>query len=65
MNRWDFGLGLLRGYEFNSGLQVNAGYQVGLVNQADELTALKNVISGSDDAKMRTQTVNVGIGYRF
>lgn len=65
MNRWDFGLGLLLGYEFNSGLQLNAGYQFGLVNQADELTALKNVISGSDDAKMRTQTVNVGIGYRF
>lgn len=65
MNRWDFGLGLLLGYEFNSGFQVNAGYQFGLVNQADELTGLKNVISGSDDAKMRTQTVNIGIGYRF
>ncbi|HBG57673.1 porin family protein [Proteiniphilum sp. UBA1028] len=65
MKRWDFGLGLLLGYEFNNGFQVNAGYQVGLINQSDELVGLKDAISGSDDAKMRTQTVHVGIGFRF
>lgn len=56
MNRWDFGMGAMIGYEFNNKLQLNAGYQFGFVNQLDEL---------KDDAKMRTQTVSVGIGYRF
>lgn len=65
MNRWDFGLGLLLGYEFDNGFQINAGYQIGLINQADDLAALSDFITGSNDAKMRTQTVNVGIGYRF
>lgn len=65
MKRWDFGLGLLLGYEFDNGIQVNAGYQIGLVNQVDDLSGLKDVISGTDDAKMKTQTVNLGIGFRF
>ncbi len=56
MTRWDFGLGFLLGYEFNNGLQINAGYQFGFINQLDAF---------KDDAKMRTQTVNVGIGYSF
>ena len=56
MNRWDFGLGILVGYEFINGIQVNAGYQLGLVDQLDAL---------KDDASMRTQTVSLGIGYRF
>jgi len=65
MKRWDFGLGLLLGYEFNNGLQVNAGYQFGLVNQVDDLGGLDKVIKTTGDPKMRTQTVNVGVGYRF
>lgn len=56
MNRWNFGLGMMLGYEFNNKVQLNAGYQLGLVNQLDAL---------KDDAKMRTQTVSVGVGYRF
>ncbi|HHV85788.1 MAG TPA: PorT family protein [Petrimonas sp.] len=56
MNRWDFGLGALLGYEFNNGVQLNAGYQFGFVDQLDAM---------KDDASMRTQTVNIGIGYRF
>ena len=56
MNRWDFGVGALVGYELFNGFQVNASYQLGLINQLDAL---------KDDAKMRTQTVNFGIGYRF
>ncbi|WP_436416555.1 porin family protein [Petrimonas sp.] len=56
MNRWDFGVGALVGYEFNNGVQINAGYQIGLVDQLDAL---------KDDATMRTQTVSLGIGYRF
>ena len=56
MNRWDFGLGTMIGYEFNNGLQLNAGYQFGFINQLDQL---------KDNHKMRTQTVNFGVGYRF
>ena len=56
MNRWDAGVGALIGFEFNNGMQINAGYQLGLINQLDAL---------KDDASMRTQTVSVGLGYRF
>lgn len=44
------------GYEFNFGLQVNASYRIGLINSLD---------SKKDDAKMNSQTMSVGIGYRF
>lgn len=44
------------GYEFNFGLQVNASYRVGLINSLD---------SQKDDAKMNSQTLSLGIGYRF
>lgn len=56
MNRWDVGLGAILGYELDNGIQLNAGYQFGFLNQLD---ALKDV------AKMRTQAVCVGVGYRF
>ena len=56
MNRWDFGLGALVGYEFSNGIQVNAGYQLGLIDQLDEL---------KDEATMRNQEVSLGVGYRF
>ena len=56
MNRWDFGLGALVGYEFSNGVQVNAGYQLGLIDQLDAL---------KDDASMRNQAVSLGVGYRF
>ncbi len=56
MNRWDFGLATLIGYEFNNGFQLNAGYQFGFINQLDAL---------KDNHKMRNQVVNFGIGYRF
>lgn len=56
MNRWDFGLGALVGYEFSNGVQVNGGYQLGLIDQLDAL---------KDDASMRNQAVSLGVGYRF
>ncbi len=56
MNRWDVGVGAMLGYEFKNGVQINAGYQIGFINQLD---ALKDV------AKMHPQTINIGIGYRF
>ena len=56
MTRWDFGLATLVGYEFSNGFQLNAGYQIGFINQLDAL---------KDDHKMLNQVVNFGIGYRF
>jgi len=56
MERWDFGLGAVLGYEFQNGIIVNAGYQQGLINI---LSAQK------DDFTMRNQTLFLGIGYKF
>lgn len=56
MNRWDFGFGALLGYELNNKFQINATYQVGVINQLDRL---------KDDAKLRSQVVSLGLGYRF
>lgn len=56
MNRWDFGLAAMLGYEFSNKIQINAGYQLGLIDQLD---------ANKDDATMRTQTVTLGVGYRF
>ncbi|MDR2040176.1 MAG: PorT family protein [Bacteroidales bacterium] len=56
LQRWDFGFGAMLGYEFDFGLQINAGYKIGVINAMDE---------GSDDAKMLPQMISVGFGYRF
>ncbi len=56
MNRWDFGFGALLGYELSNKFQINATYQVGVINQLDRL---------KDDAKLRSQVVSLGLGYRF
>ncbi|MDR0422272.1 MAG: PorT family protein [Proteiniphilum sp.] len=56
MNRWDFGFGVMVGHEFFNSMQINAGYQVGVVDQLD---AFKK------SASKRTQTLSVGLGYRF
>jgi hypothetical protein len=55
MQRWDFGVGLILGYELSNRLQITASYKIGFVN------ALRN----SDDAKMWNQTISLGLGYRF
>ena len=56
MQRWDFGLGGMVGYEFKSGISFSAGYQAGLINR---LSAEKDVVS------MKNQTLSAGIGYKF
>jgi hypothetical protein len=56
MNRWDFGIGAMVGYEFGNGIQINAGYQIGLIDQLD---------TGKDNATMLNQGISLGIGYRF
>jgi len=56
MQRWDFGAGMMLGYEFGNGLQVLASYKIGFI---DALNA------GKDNATMLNQTVSLGLGYRF
>ncbi|MDR2234207.1 MAG: PorT family protein [Tannerella sp.] len=56
MQRWDFGLGGMLGYEFSNGIQINASYKIGFM---DTLNADK------DNASMQNQTISLGIGYKF
>ncbi|MDR1371307.1 MAG: PorT family protein [Dysgonamonadaceae bacterium] len=56
MDRFDFGLGAMLGYEFNSGIFINGSYQFGLVDNLD---------ANKKNATMRPQTVSFGIGCRF
>lgn len=52
----DTGFGLKVGYEFASGLQVNASYKLSVTNVTD---------ANSGEAKLRPQTVALGLAYRF
>jgi len=54
LKEFDFGWTAMIGYEFGFGLQINAGYKMGLTDLTDKI-----------DGKMRTQGLNLGIGYRF
>jgi len=56
MQRWDFGLGAIAGYEFGNGISINGGYQAGLINT---LNAEKDAMT------MKNQTVSFGVGYKF
>jgi len=56
MQRIDFGFGAMIGYEFDFGLQINAGYKIGVINALD---------AGKDDSTMLPSTISVGLGYRF
>lgn len=54
LSHWYMGGGIIAGYEFKNGLMFNAGYKLGY-----DLSS-KDKISGAD-----TQTISIGIGYRF
>lgn len=56
LNRWDFGAGIMLGYEFDSGWTINASYKMGFLDMLDEM---------KDDATMRNQTLSLGVGYKF
>lgn len=56
MKRMTAGITALLGYEFASGFQVNANYKFGITNDLD---------AEMIDAKMRAQSVSIGIGYHF
>lgn len=52
----DVGFGILLGYEFACGIQLNAGYKLGVANILD---------NNSSSFTMLPQAVSLGIGYRF
>ena len=56
MHRWDFGLGIIAGYEFGSGISINCSYQAGLINSLNEEKYSQT---------MRNQVISFGIGYKF
>ena len=53
---WDFGFGAQVGYEFANGIQINAGYKLGIVDALD---------AGKKDATALPQRISLGVGYRF
>jgi hypothetical protein len=56
LNRWDYGISVMLGYEYSSGIQINAGMQLGLKDQLD---------SCKNNAAVINKTVTLGIGYHF
>jgi hypothetical protein len=56
MNRWDYGISALIGYEYGNGIQINAGLQLGLKDQLD---------ARKDNATAINKTLTAGIGYHF
>jgi hypothetical protein len=56
MNRWDYGISAMLGYEYSNGIQINAGLHLGL---KDRLDARK------DDATVINKVIIVGMGYHF
>lgn len=56
LQRGDIGAGIMIGYEFGNGIQINAGYKYGLINALSV---------DRDVAFMGNQSVSLGIGYSF
>lgn len=72
LQRWDVGVACQLGYEFANGIQINAGYKYGFINQVDDLKSTVNDVvskfgtSLKDDAyKANASVFTVGLGYRF
>jgi hypothetical protein len=56
INRCDYGISGMLGYEYGNGLQINAGLHLGL---KDQLDARRN------DATVINKVITVGMGYHF
>lgn len=54
LSHWYMGGGIITGYEFENGLILHAGYQLGY-----------DLSSNRNKTKMDTQTISLGIGYKF
>jgi len=56
IRRWNFGAGIIIGYETKCNLQFNFNYQLGFRNMFDE--SFQNV-------ELFSQLISLGVGYRF
>jgi hypothetical protein len=56
MKRWDYGCGIIGGYEFKNNFFVNIAYRRGFSNLLNTDKA---------DASMKSQVFSLGLGYRF
>jgi hypothetical protein len=56
MNRWDYGISTMLGYEYSNGIQINTGLYLGLNDQLD---------AGKKDATVINKVITVGVGYHF
>ena len=72
LQRWDVGVACQLGYEFANGIQINAGYKYGFINQVDDLKSTVNDVASkfgtslkSEDYKANASVFTVGLGYRF
>lgn len=54
LDHWYMGGGVMAGYEFRNRIIINAGYQLGF-----------DLSSKSKSSDVKTQTISLGIGYRF
>ncbi|MGL4364474.1 MAG: porin family protein [Bacteroidales bacterium] len=59
LQRIDIGVGVIVGYEFWYGLQINASYRMGLMN------ALGQKGSQLELPSMQRNVISLGVGYRF
>jgi len=56
MQRWDFGVGAMLGYELSNRIQIQASYKIGFINALN---------ANKDNASMLNQTISLGMGFRF
>jgi len=56
LQRWDFGVGAMVGYEFGSRLQIIGSWKIGVINALN---------ANKDNAGMLNNTFSLGLGYRF
>jgi len=54
LDHWYMGGSAIAGYEFRNGISINAGYQMGF-----------DLSSRGNTSKVKTQTVSLGVGYKF
>ncbi len=54
LDHWYMGGGAIAGYEFHNGITINASYQLGF-----------DLSSKSKSSDVKTQTISLGVGYKF
>lgn len=54
LDHWYMGWNAIAGYEFSNGISINAGYQMGW-----------DLSSRNKSSNVKTQTISLGVGYKF